>query len=102
MADEHICGGVATARRWGRVIVAPVGSRYRARINSAVAGGAVRAVDITEPWPDQRHVSKTGRQVHDYGGTPDEVMFKTGTEFFCKSKVTDPKTGRTIITLVEP
>ncbi|MGV9720197.1 ADP-ribosyltransferase [Nocardia beijingensis] len=47
-------------------------------------------------------VSKTGRQVHDYGGTPDEVMFKTGTEFFCKSKVTDPKTGRTIITLVEP
>lgn len=46
-------------------------------------------------------LSKSGRQVHDYGGTPDEVMFKTGTEFFCESKVTDPQTGRTIITLTE-
>jgi hypothetical protein len=46
-------------------------------------------------------LSKSGRQVHDYGGTPDEVMFKTGTEFYCESKVTDPQTGRTIITLTE-
>lgn len=47
-------------------------------------------------------LSKSGRQVADYGGTPDEVMFKTGTNFYCKSKTVDPATGRTIITLIEP
>ncbi|MBL1075241.1 hypothetical protein JK358_12640 [Nocardia sp. 2] len=45
-------------------------------------------------------VSKTGRDYSQYG-TPDEVLFPSGTNFFVKSKVFDPATGRTVIQMVE-
>ncbi|MGN2637212.1 hypothetical protein ACTD5D_13675 [Nocardia takedensis] len=41
-------------------------------------------------------VSKTGRDYSAYG-TPDEILFPSGTNFFVQSKVPDPVTGRMVI-----
>ncbi|WP_405495634.1 hypothetical protein [Nocardia sp. NBC_00511] len=45
-------------------------------------------------------LSKTGRNYSQYG-TPDEVLFPSGTDFFVRSKIFDPATGRTVIKMVE-
>ncbi|MFD0360038.1 hypothetical protein ACFQZZ_01065 [Nocardia sp. GCM10030253] len=45
-------------------------------------------------------VSKTGRDYSQYG-TPDEVLFPSGTEFLVHSKTVDPATGRTVIQMSE-
>ncbi|MEG8182584.1 hypothetical protein GZH49_29380 [Nocardia terpenica] len=50
---------------------------------------------------EYRIVSKTGRQIGDYGGTVDEVQFKDHTRFFVHDKYPDPKTGRIVIVMDE-
>lgn len=45
-------------------------------------------------------VSKTGRDYSEYG-TPDEVLFASGTNFFVHSKIPDPATGRIVIRMTE-
>ncbi|MBF6357180.1 hypothetical protein IU449_21985 [Nocardia higoensis] len=45
-------------------------------------------------------ISKTGRNYSQYG-TPDEILFPSGTDFFVQSKVTDPATGRIVIKMIE-
>jgi hypothetical protein len=47
-----------------------------------------------------RIVSKNGRDYSQYG-TPDEILFPSGTNFFVHSKTPDPATGRTVITMSE-
>ncbi|MEU4344273.1 hypothetical protein AB0H00_23930 [Nocardia sp. NPDC023852] len=44
--------------------------------------------------------SKTGRDYSQYG-TPDEVLFSSGTNFYVHSKTPDPATGRIIIRMFE-
>ncbi|WP_067664717.1 hypothetical protein [Nocardia miyunensis] len=46
--------------------------------------------------------SKTGRDVSQYGGTPDEVAFRMPTHFYVDKKYPDPRNpARTIIHLIE-
>ncbi|MEU6827365.1 hypothetical protein ABZ894_01815 [Nocardia beijingensis] len=45
-------------------------------------------------------VSKTGRDYSQYG-TPDEVLFKSGTDFMVRKKTFNPDTGRWLITMAE-
>ncbi|MEV0712076.1 hypothetical protein [Nocardia aurea] len=45
-------------------------------------------------------ISKTGKDMSQYG-TPDEVLFHSGTNFLVRSKAIDPATGRTVIQMVE-
>ncbi|MEV0248417.1 hypothetical protein AB0H76_17600 [Nocardia sp. NPDC050712] len=45
-------------------------------------------------------ISKTGKDMSQYG-TPDEVLFHSGTNFFVHSKTIDPVTGRTVIKMAE-
>ncbi|MCX4093592.1 hypothetical protein [Nocardia sp. alder85J] len=45
-------------------------------------------------------LSKTGADYSRFG-TPDEVLFRSGTDFFVRRVLPDPATGRTIIQMIE-
>ncbi len=46
-------------------------------------------------------LSKTGKDIHDYGGTSDEIQFKDHTDFFVHNKYWSPEKNKWIIIMEE-
>ncbi|WP_280334560.1 hypothetical protein [Nocardia wallacei] len=85
--DSYIPGQPKTERAYTCTSTNPLGT-----------GGGV---NVGTKDVEYRITSKTGRQIHEYGGTKDEVQFKDQTDFFVRNKYFDDESQRWIIVMDE-